>query len=225
VVEDSLPNLLLSLYVGVPVITVIVLANLRHLQASFYVFIMIVSIDIELIGISALLGTTFDFMFGVAVLLALGVTVDFNIHVAHRSLELLEDDTIENAYERNVDHTRKVYMSVGSSVFHGTFSTLLVCFVPMVVSSVKAYRSFFGMLCLIMIFGMFHGLVILPVLMTIFPITHEHTQKAVTIRRQSQLGDLTAFQTTDAMKEANAGSESEEDNDKRSPRTTDVEMN
>eukprot|EP00492_Amphilonche_elongata_P002269 TRINITY_DN2536_c0_g1_i1.p1 TRINITY_DN2536_c0_g1~~TRINITY_DN2536_c0_g1_i1.p1 ORF type:complete len:167 (-),score=24.65 TRINITY_DN2536_c0_g1_i1:105-605(-) len=149
---------------------------------------MIVMIDIELFGLSTLLGMKFEFFFSLAILLALGITVDFNIHIVHRALELLDDDSIENEWERRVDHTRKVLMSVGSSVFHGTFSTLIVCLTPIFFVPIAFLQRFYGQLCMIMIFGMFHGLVVLPVILTLFPISHAHTQEVALKRANSKSG-------------------------------------
>ena len=58
----------------------------------------------------------FDFWFGLCVLVALGITVDFNIHITHRALELIPDYEIEDQWKRNVEHTRAVLYSVGKFI-------------------------------------------------------------------------------------------------------------
>jgi len=168
---------LLALGIGGPVICFIVWCILQHLQATSYVLAMMILTDVDMIGLSYWMNIDFDFWFGLCVLVALGITVDFNIHITHRALELIPDYEIEDQWKRNVEHTRAVLYSVGGSVFHGTFSTI-VCVLPGIfLSPMRQIKSLQLKLFLILFTGMVNGLIVLPCLITVFPIVRDNVNE------------------------------------------------
>merc|ERR1711988_329389 len=55
---------------------------------------------------------------------------------------------------------------LGSSVFHGNFSTFLVM-VPLATANSFIFQVFFKLLSLILLFAMFQGLLVLPVVLSL----------------------------------------------------------
>merc|ERR550525_613492 len=82
--------------------------------------------------------------------------------MVHRAMELVPDYDIQDQWERNIAHTKAVLHTVGGSVFHGTFSTLLCVFPASFLSVSKSSRDLFLNISIIIIMGMYHGLIILP---------------------------------------------------------------
>lgn len=74
---------------------------------------MMILTDVQLLGLCHWLDIDFDFFLGLCILLAFGLTVDFNIHITHRALEIIPNEEIEDQWKRRVDHTSRVLYAVG----------------------------------------------------------------------------------------------------------------
>eukprot|EP00494_Astrolonche_serrata_P034087 UN34356 len=59
--RDIFNETLLAIVVGLPIILCIVFVVTRHVKATFYVFLMVVATDVELLGLGYWLGQDFDF--------------------------------------------------------------------------------------------------------------------------------------------------------------------
>jgi len=185
--DSVIGETLITLFIGIPVITIIVFLVLGHAQATLYVFLMMILTDVQLLGLCHWLNIDFDFFLGLCILLALGLTVDFNIHITHRALDIVPNPDIKDVWERKVDHTSRVLYSVGSSVFHGSFSTLLCVMPGAIAQPLKATQKLFIKLALILLCGMFQGLFVLPCILTLFPLSQK---KQDTVPKEDQTQDI-----------------------------------
>ena len=92
-------------------------------------------------------------------IMSVGLSVDYCVHIAHAFV---------HAEEQN-DPTKRLkeaLTSLGPAVIKGGFTTLLgVALLSLACSSV--FRMFFKMLFLTVLFGVFHGVISLPVMMCI----------------------------------------------------------
>ena len=103
----------------------------------------------------------------VNVIVAVGTSVDFSAHIAYSYLV----EQVPDKYEGNNDKIRsykanKALTHMGSSVFHGGFSTFLaISFISLgdTYIFVAFYRLWFG----IILFGMCNGFLLLPVLLSL----------------------------------------------------------
>ena len=90
--------------------------------------------------------------------LAVGLTVDFSAHIG---LSFMEN--VGNRRERAI----RALGSLGPPLFHGGFSTFLAISVLAFAKS-YVFRIFFRMFLLIIGLGMFHGVVMVPQLLSLF---------------------------------------------------------
>lgn len=98
--------------------------------------------------------------------LAIGLAVDYSAHIAHSYLLTHVPNTITSKSEKRKYKATNGLGNIGSSVFHGAFSTFLAIVVLSPSESyifVVFFRMWFG----IIIFGVANGFVLLPVLLSL----------------------------------------------------------
>ena len=89
--------------------------------------------------------------------ISIGLCVDFSAHIAHGFLSR------RGSREQRVTRT---LTKIGPAVLNGGLSTLLA-FILLSTSKSYVFMSFFKIFFLICIFGLYHGLVALPVLLAL----------------------------------------------------------
>jgi len=135
----------------------LVLLTVSNFIAAFYVLLMVVMVDVDILGLMWLSGLTIDSVTIINLVLAIGLVVDYSAHIAHSFV------VAKGTRQERADHALSF---TGSAVFHGAMSTF-VAVVVMSASTSYVFRVFFIQFFGICIFGMAHGLVFLPVLLSL----------------------------------------------------------
>ncbi|XP_072939386.1 patched domain-containing protein 3-like [Epargyreus clarus] len=135
--------------------TVILITNL---QMCLWIFICVLLTIVNVLGWMQVWGMTVDIVCCIGLELAIGLCVDYSAHVGHTFLTINEGSRNDRAY--------KTVMSIGTAVLLGGGSTLLSL---SLLSMSKAYtfQSFFKIFLLVIIFGLFNGLIFLPVVLSL----------------------------------------------------------
>ncbi|KAJ8733421.1 hypothetical protein PYW08_001719 [Mythimna loreyi] len=135
----------------VMVCTVILITNL---QMCLWIFVCVLLTILNVLGCMQRWGMTVDIVCCIGLELATGLCVDYAAHVGHTFLTLTEGSSSERAF--------KTVTSIGSAVLLGGGSTFLSL---SLLSMSKAYtfQSFFKIFLLVILFGLFNGLIFLPV--------------------------------------------------------------
>ena len=102
-------------------------------------------------------GIAIDTSAAVLLSVALGLAVDYSAHIAHAFMTI----TGESRDER----VSKTIIAMGPAVFNGGFSTFLA-FSILMVSKSFVFKVFFKIFFLVVVFGLYHGLVFLPVVLS-----------------------------------------------------------
>eukprot|EP00916_Digyalum_oweni_P010472 GHVL01017493.1.p1 GENE.GHVL01017493.1~~GHVL01017493.1.p1 ORF type:complete len:871 (+),score=76.06 GHVL01017493.1:82-2694(+) len=158
--EQSLvivPQTMLNLGVAALVVLVTTFLFLVIPWISLYVLLCIVMIDVDLFGMMALWNIPLDSVSMVNLIMSIGFAVDYSAHVAH-SFMLAEGTRNERMKES--------LRAVGVSVFNGGLSTILAT-LPLSASKSYIFFTFFRMFFFSILFGLLHGLVFLPVLLSL----------------------------------------------------------
>lgn len=102
----------------------------------------------------------------VNVVIAIGLSVDYSAHIAHSYLiNHPKDDSKMSQNEIRRKKTKLAVSKMGSSVFHGGFSTFLAIIV-LAPSRSYVFMVFFRLWFIIIVFGMANGFLLLPVILS-----------------------------------------------------------
>lgn len=170
----------------VMVCTIILITNL---QMCFWIFICVSLTILNVLGWMQRWGMTVDIVCCIGLELAIGLCVDYAAHVGHTFLTIQDGSRHERAY--------KTVTSIGTAVLLGGGSTLLSL---SLLSMSKAYtfQSFFKIFLLVILFGLFNGLIFLPVVLSLIG-PGSYKIKDHTVDCQSHQYELNEKQTDDGL--------------------------
>ena len=156
---------------------VAVLFVIIFITASFCVTIMVtisvLLVDLFLVALVYYWGLTFNGMIVVNVVVAIGLAVEYSTHIAYTYLTIEPSSKCKTESEKRVYKAKKAVSQMGSSVFHGGFSTFLAVAV-LGVSKSYVFVVFFKLWMGIIIFGMANGFFLLPVIFSFIGPTETH---------------------------------------------------
>ncbi|CAI2348599.1 unnamed protein product [Caenorhabditis sp. 36 PRJEB53466] len=154
-----LPGTLSSIaYAGAAVVAVSLIL-IPEPVASLWVSFSIVSINVGILGFMTFWSVRLDFISMVTIVMSIGFCVDFAAHLAYN---FAKGENIEAA-----ERMRNALYAVGAPILMSASSTILgVSFMASAESYV--FRSFLKTIILVILLGALHGLVILPVLLSMF---------------------------------------------------------
>ncbi|XP_044257240.1 protein patched homolog 1-like isoform X1 [Tribolium madens] len=130
---------------------------IADLQACFWIFICVLLTMVNVCGFMQRWGLTIDLVSCIGLELAIGLCVDYATHIGHTFLTIKEGTRRERSL--------KTVTSIGSAVVYGGISTLIGVFM-LSQSEAYTFQSFFKIFFLVIVFGLFHGVVLLPVILS-----------------------------------------------------------
>ncbi|XP_046844152.1 patched domain-containing protein 3-like isoform X2 [Xenia sp. Carnegie-2017] len=146
-------NILLAMLV-VFIVTFFIIANP---MTSFLVFLCVAFTVVDVAGLMYYWNLTIDVVSAIVLVIGVGLSVDYASHVGHAYLM-----QTGNSKER----ATKALQYIGPAVWNGGFSTFLAI-VLLPSSESYIFMTFFKVLSGVVIFGLFHGLVFLPIILSI----------------------------------------------------------
>jgi len=150
--DELFQNLLVA---GAAVFVVCALL-LAHVPLAFLVLVMVALIDIELLGYAYLVGFSYNSVTVINGLMTVGLAVDYNAHIAH---------AFRHGSGSRLDRARFSLNHIGGAVFTGGVSTFLAV-LPMATAQSYIFEVFFRMLSFMVLCSLFHGLCVLPVILS-----------------------------------------------------------
>lgn len=141
-----------------------ILIIFMDLRIAIFCFIIVAMIDVWFIGWMILLNISLDPITYACLVMAVGLTVDYVIHIVH---SISKSIPINN---KN-DYTERLSIAMnemGGSVFKGAITTLLGGF-PLLFSTSKGFVYFYAMVSGIVLCALLHGMLLTPALLGEFP--------------------------------------------------------
>jgi predicted RND superfamily exporter protein len=133
---------------------------------------------VDLVGTLHFWDVTIDVISCVNIVLATGLCVDYSVHIAH-AFSVAEGSRIER--------TKAALVNLGPAIVNGGVTTFLaVIILPF--SQSHVFQTFFKIFGLTVIYGVFHGLVFLPALLSTFG-PHSSEKKALSMEKSGESGD------------------------------------
>ncbi|GMT16120.1 hypothetical protein PFISCL1PPCAC_7417, partial [Pristionchus fissidentatus] len=130
--------------------------------ASVAAFSML-SITFTMLGSLSHWGAMLDPVTMINILLAVGFSVDFSAHICYH---FHKERTVRCSKSR-VQRMSEILEAVGKPIFEASLSTF-VCVAPLFLLKIYVFNSFAKTVMLVSLLGLFHGLVIIPVILSFF---------------------------------------------------------
>ncbi|GMR39589.1 hypothetical protein PMAYCL1PPCAC_09784 [Pristionchus mayeri] len=130
--------------------------------ASVAAFSML-SITFTMLGSLSHWGATLDPITMINILLAIGFSVDFSAHICYHFYKERGNRSSKSLVRR----MSEILEAVGKPIFEASLSTF-VCVAPLFLLKIYVFNSFAKTVMLVAMLGLFHGLVIIPVILSFF---------------------------------------------------------
>uniref|UniRef100_A0A0G4G6B9 SSD domain-containing protein n=1 Tax=Chromera velia CCMP2878 TaxID=1169474 RepID=A0A0G4G6B9_9ALVE len=145
---------------------------LKGLWAVVFVVVCVVAIDVSLFVVMVWWGLPLSILSAIILVLCAGFTVDYVVHVCHAFSAASSESRAGRVVEALV--------AMGPAVFHGAL-TVVVAGAPALFSKSAVFFLFFQMISAAIVIALTHGIVVLPVLLSL--VGPRHGEKGAGRRR------------------------------------------
>ncbi|CAG0920761.1 unnamed protein product [Notodromas monacha] len=128
-------------------------------MCAIWVGFSIISIEVGILGYMTFWEVSLDTISMICLIMCIGFSVDFSAHISY---SFMSSDGA-TAEQKIADALEKVGLPIVQGSVSSIFGVIVLGFIPAYI-----YRTFFKTVFMVMLFGALHGLLLLPVLLTIF---------------------------------------------------------
>nr|XP_020479726.1 patched domain-containing protein 3 [Monopterus albus] len=153
-----LENTIQTVLVAVIVMLVVSLILIPNLLCSMMVAFAVCSVIVGVTGFMSLWGVNLDSISMINLVMCIGFSVDFSAHITYSFVSSPKSDVNEKAMDALV--------RLGYPILQGALSTVLGV-VMLSMSGSYIFRTFFKIVFLVIMFGILHGLMFIPVFLTL----------------------------------------------------------
>lgn len=152
-------NTVQTILAAVIVMLAVSLVLIPNPLCSMWVAFAICSIIVGVTGLMALWGVNLDSISMINLIMCVGFSVDFSAHISYSFVSSQKSDVNEKAMD--------ALARLGYPILQAALSTILGV-VVLCMSGSYIFRTFFKIVFLVITFGLIHGLVFIPVFLTLF---------------------------------------------------------
>ena len=148
-----------NMSIALATVSLITFITLSDFRACLFTLTCVLFTIIDLVGAIFLIGMTIDSFSVYCFIMAMGLSVDYAAHISHSFIVSKGTRT---------QRATNAFISISPAIIHGGISTFLAVIPIGGFSQSHATITFFRMVSLTVLFGLYHGLLFLPVLLTFF---------------------------------------------------------
>lgn len=180
--EVAIQELQYTAVTGIATVTIFSLLFVPHWSGVVYVFPLMCVLYVDLLGLFQAFGLSINVLTYVTLVVSVGLLVDFLMHILLRYYE--------STKETRDEKVKDVLMTMGASILLGGLSTFLGS-LPLIFSQSAVFQTIYiAFFCMISL-GISHGLVLLPVLLSIFGTTEttgrKNSQQQLQLEQQENM--------------------------------------
>ncbi|XP_022050987.2 patched domain-containing protein 3-like [Acanthochromis polyacanthus] len=154
-------NTVQTILVAVVVMLVVSLVLIPNPLCSACVAFAVCSVITGVTGFMSLWGVNLDSISMINLVMCIGFSVDFSAHISYSFISSAKSDANEKAMH--------ALAHLGNPIVQGALSTILGV-VVLSASGSYIFRTFFKIVFLVIVFGLLHGLVFIPVFLTVLTV-------------------------------------------------------
>ncbi|XP_074095417.1 patched domain-containing protein 3 isoform X1 [Cotesia typhae] len=134
-------------------------------QTCIWILLCVSLTLVDICGFMYYWGLSVDIVSCIGLELAVGLSVDYAAHVAHAFLNSKSLNDAESDENNRTERALIAVRHIGAAVLYGAGSTLLAQSL-LAFSEAYVFRTFFKIFFLVILFGVWHGLLLLPVILS-----------------------------------------------------------
>lgn len=154
-------DLMYTLVLGLVSVLVISLLFIPHPFGALVLPLIVGTVYCQLMAFLKLAGIHINVVSAIGLIMSIGLVVDYNMHVA-----LAFYETKHASISRD-EKVRKVLTTMGASIMVGGLTTMTSA-LPLGLTGSLAFRTFFFTFLAIPVLGLAHGLILLPVILSLW---------------------------------------------------------
>ena len=136
-------------------VVIILIITYADLSICILIFMCVLFTMVEVVGFSYYMGMTIDPFSLFSTIIGIGLSVDYAAHIGHTFII-----TKGTSKERAINS----FITIGPAIVHGGITTFLAL-IFLAFSESHTFVTFFKIESMVILFGLFHGLFFLPVMM------------------------------------------------------------
>eukprot|EP01060_Flectonema_neradi_P015489 TRINITY_DN220_c0_g1_i5.p1 TRINITY_DN220_c0_g1~~TRINITY_DN220_c0_g1_i5.p1 ORF type:complete len:946 (+),score=204.35 TRINITY_DN220_c0_g1_i5:60-2897(+) len=154
-----------NVLVAAACVFVLVSLLVANITIGFIVVIIIGCVDVCMLGFMDHFGVAVNSVSVICIVVAIGLAVDYSVHIGHAYLTVT---ALNNSYGTSYQQRAAFAVAkMGPAVLNGAFSTFLAI-LPLSMAKSYVFSVFFRMFTIIIFFGVWFGVFVLPVLLSIW---------------------------------------------------------
>ncbi|XP_043461962.1 patched domain-containing protein 3 isoform X1 [Leptopilina heterotoma] len=154
-----IPISIQSMIIGAVAMMVITYIFIPDIMCCFLVALCIISIEVGVAGYMALWDVNLDSISMINLIMCIGFSIDFTAHICYAYMS--------SKFKTSEERVKACLYSLGLPVVQGAVSTILGL-LALLFAGTYIFLVFFKMVFLVIFLGALHGLLLLPVLLSIF---------------------------------------------------------